>query len=74
MVSNSTAALDLAGGLCSRLGLPTCRIDGATAVDTRQDVVNAFNSAHASVRVGLVCSLGVFRLCTRSRTLMAGVQ
>jgi hypothetical protein len=36
---------------CSGLGLPTCRIDGATAVESRQDVVNAFNSAHASVRV-----------------------
>lgn len=51
VVSNSTAALDLAGGLCGALGLPTCRIDGATAVDSRQDVVNTFNSQHTAVRV-----------------------
>lgn len=36
---------------CSGLGLPTCRIDGATTVESRQDIVNTFNSSHANVRV-----------------------
>ncbi len=51
VVSNSTAALDIVGGLCACLGLPTCRISGATAVEGRQDVVNTFNSQHTPVRV-----------------------
>lgn len=55
IVSNSTAALDLAGGLCASLQLPTCRIDGATAMESRQNVVNTFNSQHTTVRVRRCC-------------------
>lgn len=39
------------GGAVPGPGLATCRIDGATAVESRQDVVNAFNSADSLLRV-----------------------
>ena len=44
VVSNSTAALDLIQTLCNQQGYSTVRIDGATDVNKRQDIVNSFNN------------------------------
>ena len=43
LVSSSTAALDIAGNLCAARGWGTVRIDGATNLATRQEVVDGFN-------------------------------
>ncbi|KAL3144372.1 hypothetical protein ABBQ32_004125 [Trebouxia sp. C0010 RCD-2024] len=43
IVSNSTAALDLVQALCQQQSYSTVRIDGATDVNKRQDIVNSFN-------------------------------
>ena len=43
IVSNSTAALDIIQTLCGQLSYSTVRIDGATDVNKRQDIVNSFN-------------------------------
>ena len=43
VVSNSTAALDLVQALCHQQSYSTVRIDGATDVNKRQDIVNSFN-------------------------------
>ena len=43
VVSSSTAALDLVGGLCAARGWGTVRIDGATNPAARQEVVEGFN-------------------------------
>lgn len=43
VVSNSTAALDLIQALCTQESYSTVRIDGATDVNKRQDIVNSFN-------------------------------
>lgn len=43
IVSNSTAALDLIQTLCDAEGYAAVRIDGATDVTKRQDIVNSFN-------------------------------
>ena len=43
VVSNSTAALDLIQTLCRQKSYSTTRIDGATDVNKRQDIVNSFN-------------------------------
>ena len=43
VVSNSTAALDLVQALCDQQSYSTVRIDGATDVNKRQDIVNSFN-------------------------------
>jgi len=52
--STSTVALDLVQGLCDAVGgMPTCRIDGRTPVDKRQDIVSAFNT----LQVSRVCLL-----------------
>ena len=44
VVSNSTAALDLVQALCDTHSYGTVRIDGATDVNKRQDIVNSFNT------------------------------
>ena len=43
VVSQSTAALDLAQALCEARGWGTARLDGGTDVSKRQDLVNTFN-------------------------------
>jgi len=43
IVSNSTAALDVIQALCDQQSYNTVRIDGATDVNKRQDIVNSFN-------------------------------
>ena len=43
VVSNSTAALDIIQTLCDQQSYTTVRIDGATDVNKRQDIVNSFN-------------------------------
>lgn len=43
IVSNSTAALDLVQALCNQQSYSMVRIDGATDVNKRQDIVNSFN-------------------------------
>ncbi|KAK9822627.1 hypothetical protein WJX81_000343 [Elliptochloris bilobata] len=43
VVSSSTAALDIVGGLCAARGWGTVRIDGATPAASRQEIVDAFN-------------------------------
>lgn len=43
IVSNSTAALDIIQTLCDQQSYTTVRIDGATDVNKRQDIVNSFN-------------------------------
>lgn len=43
IVSNSTAALDIIQTLCNQQSYTTVRIDGATDVNKRQDIVNSFN-------------------------------
>ena len=74
VVSNSTAALDLIEAMCARHGYDTTRIDGATNVNKRQDIVNNFNSAYGQAQVGfftglvestyLFSSLNAFLVCT----------
>lgn len=51
IVSSSTAALDLIGARCAALGAPAVRIDGATDVARRHDIVVAFNAPHSRTRV-----------------------
>ena len=51
IVSNSTAALDIVQARCSVLGALTVRIDGATDVARRHDIVVAFNSPHSRTKV-----------------------
>lgn len=51
IVSNSTAALDLVQALCQQQSYSTVRIDGATDVNKRQDIVNSFN-LYGSAQVG----------------------
>ncbi|GMH36127.1 hypothetical protein BSKO_03995 [Bryopsis sp. KO-2023] len=48
VVSNSTANLDVIQALCEQNSFPTVRIDGSTAVASRQDIVDNFNSVPAS--------------------------
>lgn len=43
VVSQSTAALDLAQAMCEGRGWGTARLDGGTDVSKRQDLVNTFN-------------------------------
>ncbi|KAL0049394.1 hypothetical protein WJX82_001168 [Trebouxia sp. C0006] len=43
IVSNSTAALDIIQTVCDQQRYTTVRIDGATDVNKRQDIVNSFN-------------------------------
>jgi len=43
IVSNSTAALDIIQTLCDQQCYSAVRIDGATDVNKRQDIVNSFN-------------------------------
>ena len=43
VVSNSTAALDLLKTLCDQQSYSTVRIDGATDVSKRQNIVDSFN-------------------------------
>ena len=57
IVSLSTSTLDLLGGLCERYGLTTCRLDGSTPPNTRQSLVNTFNTGGpATARVMLLSS------------------
>ena len=51
VVSNSTAALDLIQALCEQHSYGTVRIDGATNVNKRQDIVNSFNAAYGQAQV-----------------------
>lgn len=44
VVSSSTAALDVVGGLCAARRWATVRIDGATDPARRQEVVDGFNN------------------------------
>ncbi|KAK9809182.1 hypothetical protein WJX72_010957 [[Myrmecia] bisecta] len=53
VVSSSTAALDIIQGVCGQHDYTTVRIDGATDVTRRQDIVNNFNLYNA----GQVCLL-----------------
>lgn len=53
VVSSSTAALDLIEARCKALGAPPVRIDGATDVARRHDIVVAFNSPQSRTRVSL---------------------
>ena len=43
IVSNSTAALDIIQTVCDQQRYTAVRIDGATDVNKRQDIVNSFN-------------------------------
>lgn len=51
VVSNSTSALDLIQALCDQHSYGTVRIDGATNVNKRQDIVNSFNSSYGQAQV-----------------------
>ena len=62
IVSNSTAALDIIEARCITLGAPPVRIDGATDVARRHDIVVAFNSPHSSTKVRKFSSIsGYFK-------------
>ncbi len=66
VVSSSTAALDIIQDLCEQRGYTTVRIDGATDVNRRQDIVNNFNLYN----VGQVWD--VFRSLVKSLKLQDG--
>lgn len=51
VVSNSTSALDLIQALCEQHSYGTVRIDGATNINKRQDIVNSFNAAYGQAQV-----------------------
>lgn len=69
VVSNSTAALDLIQAMCDQQGYGTTRIDGATNVNKRQDIVNNFNSSYGQAQVwsctGLVENNNMFIIKSR---------
>ena len=48
LVSLSTQTLDLLGCLCDRYQISTCRLDGNTPANTRQSLVNTFNTSPTS--------------------------
>ena len=56
LVSLSTQTLDLLASLCARYQLSTCRLDGNTPANTRQSLVNTFNTSSTSARVMLLSS------------------
>jgi len=56
LVSLSTSTLDLLGSLCEKYNITTCRLDGSTPPNTRQSMVDRFNSAHSDTRVFLLSS------------------
>ena len=56
LVSLSTQTLDLLDSLCARYQLSTCRLDGNTPANTRQSLVNTFNTSPTSARVMLLSS------------------
>ncbi|KAI9217264.1 SNF2 family N-terminal domain-containing protein [Blastocladiella britannica] len=54
LVSNFVAVLDRLAVLCADLGLPSLRLDGSCAVETRHDLVRAFNDPLHPSRVFLL--------------------
>jgi SNF2 family DNA or RNA helicase len=56
IVSNYTTTLDVLSLLCCSRGLGFLRLDGSTAVEKRQELVNAFNSRSHPARVFLLSS------------------
>jgi len=56
LVSLSTSTLDLLSSVCEKYNISTCRLDGSTPPNTRQRIVDGFNSIHSSTRVFLLSS------------------
>lgn len=61
IVSNSTAALDIIHTVCDQQCYTAVRIDGATDVNKRQDIVNSFN-LYGSAQVMLCKHMSLSRL------------
>jgi len=56
LVSLSTSTLDMLSSLCQKYNISTCRLDGSTPPQTRQNMVDKFNSVHSDTRVFLLSS------------------
>lgn len=56
IVSNYTATLDIIGNLLNSLEYPFLRLDGSTAISSRQDLVNQFNRSPASSHFAFLLS------------------
>jgi len=56
LVSLSTSTLDMLSSLCEKYNISTCRLDGSTPPQTRQSMVDRFNSVHSDTRVFLLSS------------------
>ena len=56
LVSLSTSTLDMLASLCEKYNIPSCRLDGSTPPQSRQAMVDKFNSPESSIRVFLLSS------------------
>lgn len=63
IVSNSTAALDIIQSVCDQQRYTAVRIDGATDVNKRQDIVNSFN-LYGSAQVMLCMHVCIYLTLT----------
>ena len=68
IVSNSTAALDIIQTLCDQQRYSAVRIDGATDVNKRQDIVNSFN-LYGSAQVMLCMHMCIYLTFTLHASL-----
>jgi SNF2 family DNA or RNA helicase len=65
-VCTSTKMLDLAESMCCAVGLQTARIDGSTAAQTRQQLVDSFNAPNSMLKVRFAWMSWRLLPCTKS--------